>query len=172
VNIDKEIISAISCLISFLSFIFLGIIAFLTLKHTAKPKLKIILKEKEKIQGSYWALPRSDIELKFYLLNKGHLYAKPAIINLTLYVNLHPSFEPLSLFYGSVLEHETKEIKRGKNNSKYLVATGIKLYHKEPGEYILLKVRTPKTAGTFPCWISARADHDDLGYHYFPIKIL
>lgn len=125
----------------------------------------------QKIQGSYWVLGGKDIELKFYLLNKGHFYAKPAIIDMTLYVNFDPSFEPLSVRYGSILELESKEIHRGKNSSKYLVVTGVKLYHKEPGEHILVKVRIPDAEGVYPCWISARADHDDLGYHHFPLKI-
>jgi len=164
--------SAISCLVDTLSFIFLGIIAFLTLKHTAKPKLKVKLKDIEKIRGSYWVLAKEEIELRFQLLNVGHVYAKPAIVDMTLYVNFHPDFEPYSLKFGSILELETQEVARGKENSKYLVATGIKLYNREPGEFILAKIHTPRKSGIYPCWISARSDHDDLGYHYFPIKVL
>ena len=171
-NLDQNIISAISCLIDFLSFLILGIIAYLTLKYTAKPKLKIILVDLEKLLGSYWIRSGNDVELKFCLLNKGHLYVKPAIIDMTLYINFDPSFEPISVKYGSVLELESKEIYRGKNNSKYLIVTGVKLYHKEPPEYILVKVRTPNDEGIYRCWISARAGHDDLGYHDFMLKVL
>ena len=50
-NFIKLHTEIISLFFDFISFIILGIIAFLTLKFTAKPKLKISLEGHEKIQG-------------------------------------------------------------------------------------------------------------------------
>ncbi|MCK4821456.1 hypothetical protein KA005_37165, partial [bacterium] len=148
-------ISLASLVINFISFVFLGVIAFLTLRFTAKPKLKIGLKDVEKIQGSYLFGSGQIAKLRFYLSNKGHFYAKPAIINVLLYINFHPSFDPIKANYGSVLELDTNEVHRGKHNSKYLVASGIKLYHKEPGEEVVVQVKTPSDSGIYKCWIAA-----------------
>lgn len=165
-------IDIISLFLDFISFIFLGIIAFLTLRFTAKPKLKIFLDGFEKIQGQYWFPSDKIASHIFCLKNVGHLYAKPAIINLTLYINYEPAFELIGVKYGSILELENSEVRRGKNNSKYLSVTGIKLYHKEPSEKVIVNVKMPKQSGIYICWISARMNEYDLGVHNFKIKVL
>lgn len=170
-NFIKLHTEIISLFFDFISFIILGIIAFLTLKFTAKPKLKISLEDHEKIQGQYWFLSDTTVSQIFCLKNVGHLYAKPAIINLKLYINYESTFELIGVKYGSILELESSEVRRGKNNSKYLTVAGIKLYHKEPIEQVVVNVKMPKQSGTYDCWISARMNEYDLGTHNFKIKI-
>lgn len=169
--INTHTLSFISCIINLLSFVVIGIIAYQTLKHTAKPKLKIKLKKK-KIRRAYWLISDADTELEFELKNIGHFYAKPAIVNMVLYVNISPEFKAYLLEYGSVLQNTSKEVLRGKENGKYMVARHIKLYNQEATEKIKLKVHSPKKSGNYKCWIAARVNNDDLGVHHFPLNVL
>ncbi len=170
--VDGKLIDVLSLSLNFVSFVVLALIAFLTLKYTAKPKIKIKMVGIERIKGTYWMLADNVMEHKFVLLNVGHFYAKPAIINAKFYTNYDPEFEMFSARFGSALEIESSKIRRGKNNSKYITISGVSLYQSEPPEYVTVQIRTPIKPGIYNCWISAKMNETDLGTHKFKMKVL
>lgn len=169
---DNNLFDILSLSLNFVSFIVLSFIAFLTLKFTAKPKLQIKMEDVEKIRGTYWLLPGKKIEQRFSLNNVGHIYASPAIINAKFYINYDPEFEMFNARFGSSLELESSEVRRGKDNSKYITVSGMNLYHSEPAEQVTIEIRTPIKPGVYKCWISAKMNETDLGVHKFKLKIL
>jgi hypothetical protein len=170
--ITDQTIAVASFILNLLSFIILGCIAYLTLKFTAKPKIKVVFVGTENILGSYWFHSDQITNFRFYLENIGRFYAKPATSITTIYLNFDPQFEPISVRYGSTLEKNSKEIYRGKNNCKYFKVNGLQLFHNEPGEEILAEVRLPKEPGMYRCWLAIRAEQCDHGIHAFSIKCL
>ena len=158
--------------INVLSLIILGVIAYLTLQFTAKPKIHISLVNIEKIQGAYWLLSGNSYILKFRLINIGRFYAKHATSLTKVYVNFDNEFEISKLFFGSNLELESHDVFRGKGNSKYCVAKNIQLFHGEGHEDIDIEIMTPKFPGIYKCWLAVRAENCDHGIHVFKLKIL
>ncbi|MBU0966837.1 MAG: hypothetical protein KKA54_10730 [Proteobacteria bacterium] len=126
----------------------------------------------EKICGAFWLLSEKKIEQRFSLINVGHIYASPAIINAKLYINYDSEFEMFNAKFGSSLELESSKVRRGKNNCKYITVSGMNLYHSEPAEQVVIEIKTPVKPGVYKCWISAKMNETDLGVHKFKIKIL
>ncbi len=142
------------------------------LKFTAKPKLKITFKDKGRRPKFYEG---EEAVLRFYLANVGHWYsAKPAATNTMFWVNFDPAFEPNKIRYGSSLEKENRQVRRGKGNSKYLKASKIHLFYEkiELGEDIEILVKMPKKEGVYPIWIPAHSDQGDCGVNKFKVKIV
>ena len=170
-SIDQKIALA-SLAITVLSFFVLGVIAYLTLKFTAKPKIKVSLIDLEKIQGTYWLLSDKNYRIQFQLSNVARFYAKHATSITKVYLNFDSSFEIVRIFYGSNLEIESQDVLQGKGNSKYCVARNIQLFYGEGDERIDVEIITPKSLGVYKCWLAARAENCDHGIHLFKLKIL
>lgn len=102
----------------------------------------------------------------------GRWYAKPAATNVTLYVNFQQPVEPVKIRYGSTLEKEDQNVLLGKDNSKYLKATGISLFHEEPGEDVEVDMVAPARIGRYRIWIAARSDEGSYGIHRFRIDVV
>jgi len=145
-------------------------LTYLMLKFQAKPKVNIRFKNgrrRIKLHADEKAT------LRFHAVNVGHWYsAKPAATNVMLWVNFEPSFEPIEIRYGSVLERKSRGLHLGKRGSKYLVASGIYLFHQEAGEDFEVDVKMPDKEGMYQLWIPIHSDQGDCGVNKFKVKIL
>ena len=145
------------------------LLTFLALGFSAKPKLEINLKDGRK---KLKLIKGENKTLRFHIENVGHWYAKPPATNVILFVNFPQPFEPVIIRYGSTLEKEDRNIFHGKDNSKYLKATGILLFHEEPGEDVEVDVVAPAKSGRYRIWIAAHSDEGGCGIHRFYIDIV
>jgi hypothetical protein len=143
---DLEKLSDLSSIVT--ALMALGL-AWLALRFTAKPKVRI------RHLSPLTAGVSESKSLDFRLENVGHLLlGRPPATNVRVWVNMHPELEPISLLSGAMLEHETREIKRGKGKSKYLSLKEAVLVYGEPGEEIRVDLQTPSTSGTYPIWLT------------------
>lgn len=163
------ILDFISLVLLVITSALIAYIAFLALGFAAKPKLKVTLKDGRKkvefIKGEKKAI-------RFHIENVGRWYAKPAATNVTLYANFEQSVEPVKIRYGSTLEKEDQNVLLGRNNGKYLKATGIMLFHEEPGEDVEIDVVAPARSGRYRIWIAAHSDEGACGVHRFHIAVV
>lgn len=164
------ILDIVSLVFLVITSAFMVLLTFLILSFSAKPKLKVSLKEGRKklefVKGEKKAI-------RFHIENAGHWYAKPAATNVTLYVNFEQPLEPVKIRYGSTLEKEDQNVLLGKDNSKYLKATGIFLFHEEPGEDVEVQVVAPsKKRGQHRIWIAAYSDEGSCGVHTFCLEVV
>lgn len=70
------------------------------------------------------------------------------------------------------MEKEDQNVLLGKDNSKYLKATGISLFHEEPGEDVEVDMVAPARIGRYRIWIAARSDEGNYGIHRFRIDVV
>jgi hypothetical protein len=160
------VISLLTLIVSVVAAGFIGYLTFLMLQFTARPRLTITLLEQKK------AFKPGCVErLRFLAQCAGYWYARPAATNIRLYVNFDPAFEPLRIRFGSTLEKVEENVRRGKGQSKYLVASGIHLSQQEPGEEIETEVKMPAKKGRYRCWISAYSDQGHCGVHSFELEV-
>lgn len=149
--------------------ILMAVLAFLALSFSAKPKLKLSLRD----GGKRIKLMKGERRVvRFYAENVGHWYARPAARNVILYVSFQQPIEPIGIRYGSNLEKVNRNASPGKANSKYLKATGVFLFHEEPGEEVEVDVIAPTRSGLYYMWISAHADEGGCGIHRFRVEVL
>jgi hypothetical protein len=124
-------------------------IAYLALVHTAKPRISVFLHEPRKQPCS------RTLELHYELTNRGFWYALPPAIDVTIFCDFDPAFEPICLGYGSQQEMNATEVRIGKGGRKFLKAKGLKLIADDLGEIIRIQVRTPPVPGRYLTRISA-----------------
>jgi hypothetical protein len=164
-------ISVFTLVVSTASSIFLGCLAFLTLKFTAQPKLKIrIVSESSRPVESVFACGER-VVLHFNISNMGRWYAKPVATHIRLYFNFDPQCEPIEIRYGSTLEKSENKVRWGKAYSRYLKISGIHLSYGEVGEETELVVKMPTRPGNYKCWVSAFCDQGGCGVHHFPFEV-
>jgi hypothetical protein len=167
----ESVVGIVSLIFLVVSSSFLGLLTFLMLHSSAKPKLKVTLSSpgKDKLEFHKGALST----LRFYLQNVGHWYgAKPAASNVTLWINFEPAFTPIKIRYGSNLQKRKKGFRRGKGGSKYVKAKGIHLFHEEPGEAVEVRVKMPKEKGAYRFWVAAHANEGGCGVHKFKLEVI
>ena len=146
----------------FLAFLTLWL-TVIVLKFTAKPHIKISFNGKR----TFWE--SESVVLSFHLRNVGHWYGRPPASGVVAYVNTEEDLEPKRLRFGSTLEKERTEVRRGKRNSKYLKVEGIVLFYEEPGEDIELAVTMPAKPGRSRVWISLHSTEG--GYTVYKTKV-
>ena len=146
----------------FLAFLTLWL-TIIILKFTAKPHIKISFNGKR----TFWEAEL--VVLSFHLRNVGHWYGRPPASEVVAWVNTDEDLEPKRLRFGSTLEKEKTEVRRGKGNSKCLKAEGIVLFYEEPGEDIELAVTMPAKPGRYRVWISLHSTQG--GYTVYKTKV-
>jgi hypothetical protein len=144
---DTNIISLIFNIITTMVVVYLTLLA---LKHTAKPKIKIIWTNK-----NLCFTTSTCYQLLFNLLNTGHWYGRPAAKNIVFYFAFLPPIELNKIKFGSSLEKENTKVLKGKGDSIYLKVEGVHLMYSEPSEKIELSLTTPETPGKHNFWITA-----------------
>jgi len=150
---QNSLIEILSLTFTFITTVFVVYITLLALKHTAKPKMKIVY---NKLKGNYST--NTEYLISFSLYNLGNWYGKPGIKHLECFVNFLPPTELVEIRYGSIQELKNMEVKIGKGGSKYLKAEGIYLIHGEPPENIEVKIKTPNDAGEYKFWIACYSE--------------
>lgn len=146
-------IEIISLIFNVLTSIVVVYLAYLALKHTAKPKIQIDWVENNQIFNT-----ATDYTLTFKLSNIGHWYGKPAAKNIIFFFAFLPPVELMKLRFGSALEKESDIVFKGKGDSSYLRADGIYLMFSEPPEKALIFLKTPNDNGKYNFWITACSD--------------
>ena len=145
-------------------------VAFLALRFTARPRIRISFSRDTERHLSTFA-PGERVELMFTLTNIGHWFAHPAALSNTLYLNFDTAFEPIEARYGSALEFSTNEVRRGKNNCKYLKVSGIHLFYGEPGELVVITTTMPAAPGTYEFWVASMSSGGDHGVQRFHLTV-
>ena len=80
------LVAILSLIVSTVTSIFLGYIAFLTLRFAARPRLRIkLLPELDRGESVFECCDSAT--LRFHMVNVGHWYSKPAATNIRLYIN-------------------------------------------------------------------------------------
>jgi hypothetical protein len=155
---------------------FLVLLTLLILQFTAKPKLRVTVSSKDETKKGKLIFPKGKfITLRFELKNVGHWYwARPAASNVTLWVNFEPAFNPRMILFGSDLEKENWNVRHGKDDSKYMKADGIYLFHKESGEAVEVYVQVPekKRKKGYRFWVTAHANEGGCGVHNFQLAVV
>lgn len=125
--------------------------AFLQARSAAKPRIVISLLDSRAFS------PGEEVRLTVNLRNRPYLYAAPTARNVCAFVNVDPIITPLTLRFGSALSNVDAQVKVGKNNSRYLQATGIMLL---PGqsESLELHAKMPTIEGRYRFWLDVLAD--------------
>ena len=157
-------IAVASLLVSFITLIFMARLTIIGINLAAKPRIK--MKYSPSVIDA-----QQETDIKFYFENVGRWFAKPAVTNLTLYINFPLEFHLEKFMYGSNLEKTETDILRGKNNSKYIKATGIHLHYREPGEEVQIYLVAPLEPGRYKGWVSAEFNERDLEVHNFTINV-
>ncbi len=140
------------------------VIAWLALKHTAKPRIEIRLLSPSRL------ICDMEHSFVFEFSNVGHCYAQPSATDMRVFCNFPAEFKPLSIRYGSIQDEEAKEVKTGKGGAKYLMATGMELNYEEPPEHVHVVARTPPSGGEYLIRVVARPANGDACVRYFPIR--
>ncbi len=166
---DDVLIAQLSLLVSLVTAVASGYLAYKALVFTAKPRLAVQAYPKDDWHVS------STVSLVLRLRNKGHWYARPAATGLRATVNLDEPCEPLLLRFGSDLEQQERKVLRGKGSggrrSKYLEATGIWLTASEDPEDLEVTFRTPDIPGKYNGWVILYAREGDCGSHSFSFVV-
>jgi len=137
-------------------------LAFFALKHSAKPRAIVTFVEPFQLEKKETAL------LKFQFKNIGHWYAKPMVVNMTVFINFDESFDPIEIRFGSIQEIVDKNVRTGKGNLKFLKAKGIKIVYSEYYEEVHVLTKCPDNAGTYKIKIDAYSENGlDLTETFF-----
>jgi hypothetical protein len=128
-------------------------ISFIALQHSARPRIQARLLTEDKVQTGIEAI------FLFEVTNIGQWYAKPPAINVLVYFNFDPAFEPIELLYGSAQEISNKHVRMGKGGMKFLRAKEIKLSYGGEAERLQVTTRTPQRGGLYRLRISAFSEN-------------
>jgi len=99
----ESVVDIVSLIFLVVSSSFLGLLTFLMLKSSAKPKLRVKVSPKDGDEKGKLIFHQGQIStLRFYIENVGHWYAaKPAASNIILWINFESAFKPTKIRYGS-----------------------------------------------------------------------
>jgi hypothetical protein len=151
-NIDP--IALANLVISTLTAVSAIFIAFLALRHTAKPKIDVLLlNSKDDVLDC-----GSEVMFIFEVYNVGYWYAAAPALNITLYCNFDPAFDPVELRYGSIQEYLNKHVRVGKGGLKYIRAKGLKLSQRGEAEKVYVRSFVPKQPGRYRIKATAFSD--------------
>jgi hypothetical protein len=144
-NTSADLIALANLIASTITALCAIYIAFLALRHTAKPRIRVVL-----LNSEDEVLPcGKEVTFVYEVYNVGYWYGAAPAIDVTVYCNFDPAFQPIELRYGSVQEMSNTHVRIGKGGLKYIRATGLKLVRKREAERIHVVARTPVTPGAF-----------------------
>jgi hypothetical protein len=137
-------------------------LAFVALKHTAKPRAIVIFEEPLTLNKNETGL------LKFRFKNIGYWYAKPMVVNMTVFINFEENFDPIEIRFGSIQEIIDNNVRIGKGNMKFLKAKGIKLGYNEYHEEVHVLTKAPVKSGNYKIKIDAYSENGlDLSQNFY-----
>lgn len=152
--------------------LFTGYIAFVTLQFAARPKVAIRLLNPRDDNQELGFPARSRQVLRFMISNIGRGYAHPAARRIHMFISFSVGCLPRELRYGSCQEIISRDVKQGVGARLYVEASGISVFHGEPGEEFHVDVTMPPETGRHSCYIAASCgDGIDLGFHELPFDV-
>lgn len=146
-----DIISLANLLFTMITTVCALYLSLVALRHSALPRIDVRMVAPRAIECS------TEHTLIFEFGNVGHWYAKPMAVNVVVYCNFDPHFNPIEIAFGSVQAYKDTWV--GKGKMKYLKAQGIKLAYGEEWEAMHTRVVAPATPGDYLVRISAYSDN-------------
>jgi|GEM_PF-6620989 len=186
-----EIACIASVIVSILSLFVVTYIAFKALQYTASPKLRIVhtgqkylgfynlltgAGVKRKLISAYPLDRNANTTLEFIFSNKGHWFAKPAIVINECYINFDAAFQLQEVRFGAAFERNRNVACQGKptptgRRSKYFQIADIHLFYGEPPERVQIDLITPQEEGVYYCWIASRTEDASFPIFRFYLNI-
>jgi hypothetical protein len=123
-------------------------------RSAKKPRIRI------EILDDLLFAPGEQVKLTITLLNRPYFYARPTATEIRAYINVEATVQPLRLVFGTALSNVDKQVKVGKNKSRYLRASGIVLLAGQ-SESMEWYAKMPNETGDYPFWIDLVA-HEGL----------
>ena len=149
-------IALISLIFTVITTVCVLVLAYSALAQTARPNITVKLLSPARNQ-----CPTGETYLfVFDIVNLGHWYGSPIAVDVTVFFNFSPEFEPRELRYGSTQEHVNTKVRTGKRGMRYLKAEGLKISRHEQGEQVHILVGTPKAPGDYRMRVSAYSAND------------
>ena len=148
---NLEILQLIFTIITTVCALYLS---FIALVQTAKPKIRIVLKNSNKD-----FLCGNQIKFKFLVQNIGHWYVKPMAVNLNIFCNFDKKFDLKKMYFGSIQQQIDDRIKKGVGDMNYFKAGGLKVGKGEVGEEIHIIADTPELPGEYRIRVDAYSDN-------------
>jgi hypothetical protein len=150
-NPNADLIALAKLLISSITALCAIYIAILALKHTAKPKVDVVM-----LSPLHEVLVcASEVNFIFEIYNVGYWYGAAPALDIMVFCNFDPSFELSELRYGSVQELSNTHVRLGKGGQKFIRAKQIKLPSKGYAEKIHFFTTTPGRPGSYRVRITA-----------------
>ncbi len=123
--------------------------AFLQARAAAKPRIVISMLHSGPFD------PAADVCLTINLRNHSYFYAQPTATDVCAYVNVDPAIALQELRFGSMQFRVDTDVKKGKDNSRYLKAVGITLLPNQ-SESLELRAKVPRAEGRYRLWVDVR----------------
>jgi hypothetical protein len=156
------VLDILNACVAFITAICATYLAYMALKHSAKPRAIVIFEEPFALNCNETGL------LKFKFKNIGHWYAQPMIVNMTVFINFDEYFEPIEIRFGSIQEIIESNVRIGKGNMKFLKAKGIKLGYNEYHEEVHVLTKAPEKIGSYKIKVDAYSDNGlDLSQNFY-----
>jgi hypothetical protein len=151
---------------SVVTSVFAGYIALVSLKYSAKPRLRIDCD----VDGRAFSAAQA-LTVHFAVSNIGHWYSKPSATHTRLYINFPLEVQLIECRFGSGLQRSDAEPKPGKGGHQYLLATGLRISFGELPEVVEVDVVLPGTVGRCKGWVAAFAAETDCGRWPFSLRV-
>jgi hypothetical protein len=142
----------INLALSFVTAVSASYLAFAALAHSARPRASVTL-------SPIIAHVAERLTLVFVFKNRGYWYAKPIIVNMTIYINFDSAFDLVEMRSGSSQQNINTEAKSGKGHMKYFKSKGMHLSFGEDGEEIHIVAQAPKKPGRYKLKVSAFSEN-------------
>ena len=152
--------------LSFVTAVSASYLAFAALVNTTRPRASVVL-----INHTH-SYPGERVVFVFSFKNVGHWYAKPMIVNMTIYINFDSAFDLVEMRSGSTQQNISTNAKIGKGNMKYFKSKGMHLSFGEDAEEIHVVARVPKKPGEYRLKVSAFSENDASLSKVFSVHVL
>ena len=139
--------------LSFVTATSASYLAFAALVHSARPRASVVL------VGPTSSNPGERVMYVIVFKNRGYWYAKPMIVNMTIYINFDSMFDLMEMRSGSLQQNISTHVKIGKGNMKYFKSKGMHLSFAEDAEEIHVVAQTPKEPGVYRLKVSAFSEN-------------
>jgi hypothetical protein len=152
--------------LSFVTAVSASYLAFAALVNTARPRASVVLINHSNNH------PGERVVFVFSFKNRGHWYAKPMIVNMTIYINFDGAFDLVEMRSGSSQQNSSTNIKIGKGNMKYFKSKGMHLSFGEDAEEIHVVAQAPKSPGQYRLKVSAFSENGASLSKTFSFQVL
>ena len=182
--LTASVLDVIGLGVQFLTAIAAVLLAYLGLRITAKPGVRVHV-DRDGDRAVF--APREEAVLSIYVELRGYFYGKPTASDTTITVNVEQSWGLRRLSWSAPGHFESHEVAHGKGlksgpwwafwrsvpstgPSNFLVADRLWLTRDEQAETLKASLVAPDEPGRYVGWIHARAREGDCGVHVFTLE--